>query len=92
LDAVRDALLQDPLLQNCTIKEIRKGEEAMVRAVTVTPHGVIRVSVTDGVVLLDDHVLTHTQKRMAGPHQLFEAIGLQVHELCRLAQRLDSPR
>lgn len=38
----------------------------MVRAVTVTPHGVIRVSVTDGVVLLDDHVLTHTQKRMAG--------------------------
>ncbi len=66
LDAVRDALLQDPLLQNCTIKEIRKGEEAMVRAVTVTPHGVIRVSVTDGVVLLDDHVLTHTQKRMAG--------------------------
>ncbi len=29
-------------------------------------------------------------KTMTGPHQLFEAIGLQVHELCRLAQRLDN--
>jgi osmotically-inducible protein OsmY len=66
LDAVRDALLQEPLLQNCTIKEIRKGAEGIVRAVTIVPHGIIRVSVTDGVVLLDDHVLTHTQKRMAG--------------------------
>jgi osmotically-inducible protein OsmY len=32
----------------------------------VTPHGVIQVSVTDGVVLLDDHVTSLIQKWLAG--------------------------
>ena len=32
----------------------------------MTPHGVIQVSVTDGVVLLDDHVTSLIQKRLAG--------------------------
>lgn len=30
------------------------------------PHGVIQVSVTEGVVLLDDHVTSLIQKRLAG--------------------------
>ena len=66
LDAVRDALLQEPILQNCTIQLIRKGWLETVRDITEKPHGVIRVSVTEGVVLLDDHVTGLTQKRMAG--------------------------
>ncbi len=66
LDAVRDALLQEPSLANCSLHLMRKGELETVRAVTTDPHGVIRVSVREGVVLLDDHVLSLTQKRMAG--------------------------
>ena len=66
LDAVRDALLQEPGLLNCTIQVKRKGVWKTVREATVTPHGVIQVSVTDGVVLLDDHVTSLIQKRMAG--------------------------
>lgn len=66
LDAVRDALLQEPALQPCTIKLTRKGRLETVREVTALPHGVIEVSVKDGVVLLDDHVTTLAQKRLAG--------------------------
>ena len=66
LDAVRDALLYAPGLQNCTIQVKRKGTWETVREATVTPHGVIQVSVTDGVVLLDDHVTSLIQKRLAG--------------------------
>ena len=66
LDAVRDALLQEPTLQNCTIHVLRKGRLEPVREVADEPRGAIRVSVTDGVVLLDDHVTGLTQKRLAG--------------------------
>lgn len=66
LDAVRDALLQEPTLMNCSIQVVRKEQLETVRDVTVEPHGVIRISVTDGVVLLDDHVTSPTQKRLAG--------------------------
>lgn len=66
LDAVRDALLQEPTLLNCSIHVIHKGQLEPVREVTDGPHGAIRVSVTDGVVLLDDHVTGLTQKRLAG--------------------------
>lgn len=66
LDAVRDALLQEPTLMNCSIQVIRKGQLETVRDVTVESHGMIRVSVTEGVVLLDDHVISMTQKRLAG--------------------------
>jgi osmotically-inducible protein OsmY len=66
LDAVRDALLQEPTLRNCTIQEIRKGRCTTVREASDTPHGVICISVQDGVVLLDDHVTSLAQKRMAG--------------------------
>ena len=66
LDAVRDALLQEAGLQSCTIQVKRKGTWETVREATVTPRGVIQVSVTDGVVLLDDHVTSLIQKRLAG--------------------------
>jgi len=66
LDAVRDALLQEPALQNCTIRVKHKGRMETVRESPVGPHGVIEVSVTDGVVLLDDHVTNLVQKRLAG--------------------------
>ena len=66
LDAVRNVLLHAPGLQNCTIQVKRKGTWETVRESTVTPHGVIQVSVTDGVVLLDDHVTSLIQKRLAG--------------------------
>ncbi|GIW54598.1 MAG: hypothetical protein KatS3mg082_1002 [Nitrospiraceae bacterium] len=66
LDAVRDALLQEPILENCTILVKRKGRFETVREATIKPCGVIRVSVDNGVVLLDDHVTSLTQKRMAG--------------------------
>ncbi len=66
LDAVRDALLQEPALQNCTIRVKRKGKEETVRESPVDPQGVIEVSVTDGVVLLDNHVTNLVQKRLAG--------------------------
>lgn len=66
LDAVRDALLQEPILQNCTIRCRHKGRVETAREALVEPHGVIDVSVRDGVVLLDDHVTSLTQKRIAG--------------------------
>ena len=66
LDAVRDALLQDSTLMKCSIHIIRKGQLETVREITDKPHGAIRVSVNEGVVLLDDHVTGLAQKRMAG--------------------------
>lgn len=49
LDAVRDVLLHASGLQNCTIQVKRKGTWETVREAAVTPHGVIQVSVRDGV-------------------------------------------
>jgi len=66
LDAVRDALLQESSLLNCSIHVIHKGQLETVREVTSEPRGAIRVSVNEGVVLLDDHVTGLTQKRLAG--------------------------
>jgi osmotically-inducible protein OsmY len=66
LDAVRDALLQESSLLNCSIQVVRKWQLETVREVTSEPRGAIRVSVNQGVVLLDDHVTGLTQKRLAG--------------------------
>lgn len=66
LDAVRDALLQETTLMNCSIRVIRKGQLETVREISDEPHGSIRVSVNDGVVPLNDHVTGLTQKRLAG--------------------------
>lgn len=66
LNAVCDALLGEPALQNCTIKRKAKGKMTVVSESRAEPHGVIEVSVKDGVVLLDDHVPSLSQKRLAG--------------------------
>lgn len=66
LDAVRNALLQESALESCTIRVRSKGRVETVRESRFEPHGVIEVSVTDGVVLLDDHVTNLAQKRLAG--------------------------
>jgi osmotically-inducible protein OsmY len=66
LNAVRNALLQEPSLMNCSLKLMRKGQLETVREVTTEPRGIIRLSVREGVVLLDDHVTGLTQKRLAG--------------------------
>jgi len=66
LDAIRDVLLQETTLMNCSIRVIRKGQLETVRELTDEPRGSIRVSVNEGVVLLDDHVTGLTQKRLAG--------------------------
>lgn len=66
LHAVRDALLEESALQNCTIRVKSKGRVETVRESLLDPRGVIEVSVTDGVVLLDDHVNNLAQKRLAG--------------------------
>lgn len=66
LDAVRDALLQESTLMNCSISVIRKGQLETVREIAHEPHGAIRVSANEGVVLLDDHVTSLAQKRLAG--------------------------
>ncbi len=66
LDAVRNALLEESALQNCTIKVKHKGRVELVREGIPEARGVIEISVTDGVVLLDDHVSNLGQKRLAG--------------------------
>ena len=66
VDAVRDVLLQEPTLLNCSIRVLRKGQLETVREFSGEPHGSIRVSVNNGVVLLDDYVTGLTQKRLAG--------------------------
>ncbi len=66
LDAVRDAFLAEPALQNCTIRLRSKGKMETVREALSDPHGEMEVSVQDGVVLLDNYVNNLTQKRLAG--------------------------
>jgi len=66
VDAVRDALLEESALQQCTLRVKAKGRVETVREGTPEPRGVIEISVTDGVVLLDDHVPSLMQKRLAG--------------------------
>jgi osmotically-inducible protein OsmY len=66
LDAVRDALIQEPALENCAIRIRSKGRVGTVREAMLKPSGAIEVSVTDGVVLLDDRVTNLIQKRLAG--------------------------
>ncbi len=65
-DAVRDALLQESTLQDCTIRtKGRRGPET-IRDCGPAPRGLIDVSVRDGVVLLDNYVPSLVRKRMAG--------------------------
>jgi osmotically-inducible protein OsmY len=66
LDAVRNALIQEPALRECSIRFRHKGKEETVRESLLPNPGVIELSVSNGVVLLDDHVRSLAQKRLAG--------------------------
>ena len=66
LDAVRNALIQEPALQHCTLRVKAKGKVETVREGYPESRGVIEISVNNGVVLLDDHVPSLMQKRLAG--------------------------
>ncbi len=66
LAAVRDVLLQEPALQDSAVRVRNKGRVEMIRESVVLNSGVIELSVNDGVVLLDDHVPSLAQKRLAG--------------------------
>jgi osmotically-inducible protein OsmY len=66
LDAVRNALLEEPALRECTIRIRQKGKEETIRESLSPNPGVIELSVNNGVVLLDNHVRSLGQKRLAG--------------------------
>ncbi|HBP86841.1 MAG TPA: BON domain-containing protein [Nitrospirales bacterium] len=66
LRSVRDVLLQDPALQNCALRIRNKGKVETIREAATQTTGAIELSVTDGVVLLDDHVPSLAKKRLAG--------------------------
>lgn len=66
LDVVRDALLEEELLRDCGVTLVRKGRLEAVRTPRMPASGNIRVSVSDGVVLLDDHVSRVAHKQVAG--------------------------
>jgi osmotically-inducible protein OsmY len=66
LDAVREVLVGEPALQPCTIRVKSKGIVETVREGYPETRGMIEISVNDGVVLLDDHVPSLIQKRLAG--------------------------
>jgi osmotically-inducible protein OsmY len=66
LAAVRDVLLQEPALQDCAVRVRNKGRVETIRESAAPNFGVIELSVNDGVVLLDDHVPSLGQKRLAG--------------------------
>lgn len=66
LTAVRDVLLQELALQDCAVRVRNKGKVETIREAAAPNSGVIELSVNDGVVLLDDHVPSLAQKRLAG--------------------------
>jgi osmotically-inducible protein OsmY len=65
-DHVRDALLQEQALMNCSIRaRSREGWET-VREAPLDPAGIIEVEVGDGVVTLNGQVGSLSHKRLAG--------------------------
>lgn len=66
LRAVGEVLLEEPGLRGCTIRLRHKGRVETLREAPSPRNGVIEVSVSKGVVLLDDHVPSLAQKRLAG--------------------------
>jgi osmotically-inducible protein OsmY len=65
LDLVRDALIEEPAFQDCTIRLRRKGKLETARESLYKAHGEIELSAKDGVVFLDNVVLNLSQKRLA---------------------------
>ena len=64
-DHVRDALLQETILETCTIRVWVKGQLETARE-TPDASGTIEIRVEDGIVTLDGDVAGLGQKRFAG--------------------------
>jgi osmotically-inducible protein OsmY len=66
-DHVRDALLEEPAINNCGIRMLNSGRwEIFRQSQVVTPRCSIDVMVDDGVVTLDGQVSSLSHKRLAG--------------------------
>ncbi len=65
-DHVRDALIQEPALETCTIRIWDKDQVDIVRESLRQPFGAIEVAVEEGVVTLNGQVPSLSHKRLAG--------------------------
>jgi len=68
--AVRDSaarlLLEQPELRGCGLNVRTNGKIEVLRRVTEDAAGEIQLSVTDGVVVLEGHVISQSHRRFAG--------------------------
>lgn len=68
--AVRDSLvrmlLQQPELRNCTIRSATNERTETHHSAGSDSVGEIQISVTDGVIVLEGHVISQSHKRFAG--------------------------
>jgi osmotically-inducible protein OsmY len=100
LAAVRDVLLQEPALQDCAVRVRNKGRVETIRESAAPNFGVIELSVNDGVVLLDDHVPSLGQKRLAGvlawwvpgSRDVINGMAVEPHEEDNDEELLDAVR
>jgi len=100
LTAVRDVLLQEPALQDCAVRVRNKGRVETIRESAAPNSGVIELSVNDGVVLLDDHVPSLAQKRLAGvlawwvpgSRDVINGMAVEPHEEDNDEELLDAVR
>ena len=100
LTALRDVLLQEPALQNCAVRVRNKGRVETIRESAAPNSGVIELSVNDGVVLLDDHVPSLGQKRLAGvlawwvpgSRDVINGMAVEPHEEDNDEELLDAVR
>jgi osmotically-inducible protein OsmY len=100
LTAVRDVLLQEPALQDCAVRVRNKGKVETIREAAAPNSGVIELSVNDGVVLLDDHVPSLAQKRLAGvlawwvpgSRDVINGMAVEPHEEDNDEELLDAVR
>lgn len=65
LDLVRNALIEEPVFQNCTIRLRKKGKLETGRESNEKHHGEIELYAKDGVVYIENVVSNLTQKRLA---------------------------
>jgi len=65
-DHIRDALLQEPALLNCSIRTRARERWETVREAPLDPAGIIEVEVGEGGVTLNGQVGSLSHKRLAG--------------------------
>jgi osmotically-inducible protein OsmY len=68
--AVRDSLarllLEQPEFRNCSLRSYTNERTETLRSANQDAVGEIQISVTDGVILLEGHVISQSHKRFAG--------------------------